>query len=92
MGQAIAGIKHPEAEKTLRGHLDGIWNHPKLWDDDDFLNWVAFDALTCIAHLIEAGAPKSDFEEQVKRLADHACSGNRHSCRNYLSKHYAWMS
>jgi hypothetical protein len=91
IGQAIAHTKHPDAETTLRRHLAALWEHPALWDDADFTNWIGFDATTCIAHLIEVGASPTDFAEQVRRLSQHLCSGNRESCRNFLSKHYSWL-
>jgi len=91
ISQAIAHTKHPDAEVALGRHLVALWSHPSLWDDDTFINWVGFDVTTCIAHLIELGAPPSDFTEQVRQLSEHVCSGNRASCRNFLSKHYAWL-
>src|SRR5262249_30975541 len=53
--QAIAHTHHPDAEITLRRHLEAVWAHDALWNDAEFTNWVAFDATTCIAHLIELG-------------------------------------
>lgn len=91
ISQAIAHTKHPDAEATLRRHLEALWAHPALWDDDDFINWLGFDATTCIAHLIELDVPPFDFTEQVRKLSEHVCSHNRQSCRNFLSKHYAWL-
>lgn len=91
VAQAIAQTKHPNADAALRDHLAVLWAHPALWDAADFLNWVGFDATTCIAHLIELGAPSADFTEQVRQLSEHVCSRNRESCRNYLSKHYSWF-
>ncbi len=91
IAQAIAHTKHPDAEATLRRHLAALWSNSALWKDSDFINWFGFDATTCIAHLIELGAPPSDFAEQVRQLSEHLCSGNRKSCRNFLSKHYAWL-
>jgi hypothetical protein len=91
ISQAIAQTKHPDAEATLRSHLATLWSHSALWDDDTFINWVGFAATTCIAHLIELGASPSDFNEQVRRLSEHVCSGNRNSCRSFLSKHYSWL-
>jgi len=91
VAQAIAQTKHPEAETRLRKHLQSIWAHKSLWDDDKFINWVAFDATTGIAHLIEIGASPADFEGQARQLSRHVCSGNRNSCRNFLSKHYSWL-
>ena len=90
--QGIAITKHPDAEATLRQHLQGVWERPTLWDDDSFLNWVAADAETCIKHLLELGAPAADFEEKVRRLSQHACKGNRESCRRWLSKDYSWLT
>jgi hypothetical protein len=92
IGQAIAITKHPDAESTLRHHLKAIWAHDALWENADFLNWIAFDATTCIAHLIELGARPCDFEDHVRQIAHHICTNNRDSCRNFLSKHYAWLS
>ena len=92
IGQAIAITRHPDAEPTLRHHLDSIWTNGALWDAADFNNWVAFDATTCIAHLIELGAPPSDFEMRVRQLAEHTCARNRNSCRDFLSKHYPWLT
>ena len=88
IAQAIAITKHPLAEATLRQHLNNVWQHEKLWDNDTFLNWVAYDATTCIAHLIELGAPSSDFAEKVRQLAKHPCAKNQDSCRSRLTKHY----
>ena len=89
--QAIAHTKHPEAEVALRNHFEALWSHPSLWQNDAHINWVGFDLTTCIAYLIELGAPPSDFVEQVRRLSEHVCSRNRDSCRNYLSKHFSWL-
>jgi hypothetical protein len=92
IGQAIAITKHPEAESTLRHHLQIILAHRGLWDNAEFSNWVAFDAITCIGHLIELGAEPREFEEHVRQLAEHACAGNRRSSRTFLSKHYGWLT
>jgi hypothetical protein len=91
IGQAIALTKHPNAAPTLRRHLETVWAHSGLWDDTEFTNWVAFDATTCIAHLIELGVAPADFEAPVRQLVKHPCAGNRRSCRNFLSKHYSWL-
>jgi hypothetical protein len=92
ISQAIAHTKHPDADATLRRHLAALWSHPSLWENADFVNWVGFDVTTCIAHLIELGAAPTDFTEQVHRLSEHTCSHNRESCRNFLSKHYSWLT
>ena len=91
LSQAIAHTKHPEAEAALRQHLQDVWAHPTLWDDDPFTNWVAFDARTCIQHLMELGASPADFEGQVRKLSEHVCAGDREGCRDWLSKHYSWL-
>jgi len=91
IGQALAITKHPDAEATLRHHLQAIWAHSAIWDNAEFINYVAFDATTCIAHLIELGAAPADFEEQVRQLERHSCARNRDSCRGFLSKHYSWL-
>jgi hypothetical protein len=89
--QGIALTKHPDAESTLRSHLQSLWKQRSLWDDDKFLNWVAQGAIHCIQYLIELGAPAADFEDQVRRLSQHVCAGNRESCVRWLSAHYPWL-
>jgi hypothetical protein len=89
--QAIALTKHPDAEATLRRHLHSVWKHGALWEPSEFINWVAFDATTCISHLLELGASPAGFEEQVRKLSEHTCPRNRDSCRGFLSKYYSWL-
>jgi hypothetical protein len=89
--QGIAITKHSAAEAALRKRLQVIWASPKLWVDDDFVNWVASEAESCIQYLIELGASPADFEGQVRGLSEHVCRRNRESCRRWLSKHYAWL-
>jgi hypothetical protein len=48
--QAIAIIEHPEAGQTWPKHLRAVWEHPKLWEDDPWLNWVAYMAEKCIKY------------------------------------------
>lgn len=86
--QAIAATKHPEAEATLRRNLAAIWVHPALWANADHINNVAYDAMTCIEHLIQVGASPSDFTEQVRQLSEHVCPGNRDCVRTFLGKYY----
>ena len=90
--QGIAETKHPSADSVLRNHLAALWAYPALWDNADFMNWLAHDTTTCIAHLIKLGAPPSDFSEQAQKLSQHACSRNRAKCHQYLSKHYPEIS
>jgi hypothetical protein len=92
IAQAIGHTRLPDAEAALRRHLAVLWSKPSLWEEDDFVNWVGFEVTTCIEQLIDVGASSSDFTDQVRRLSDHVCSGNRESCRNFLSKHYSWLN
>ena len=78
-------------QRVLRTHLSALWSHPSLWDDDEFINWIAYGATCSIEHLIDVGARPGDFADHVRQLAKHACAGNRDSCRNFLSKHYSWL-
>lgn len=91
ISQGISLTRHPDAERVLRAHLSALWSHPSLWDDDEFINWIAYGATCSIEHLIDVGARPGDFADHVRQLAKHACAGNRDSCRNFLSKHYSWL-
>jgi hypothetical protein len=55
------------------------------------INWVGFDATTCIDHVSKLGTPPSNFTDQARQLSEHVYSGNRESCRKFLSKHYSWL-
>jgi hypothetical protein len=90
--QAIAFTKHSRAESILREHLELLWQHGQLWEDASFINWIAFSATTCIAHLIEVGTPTAHFTEKVHQLSTHVCSRNRESCSIFLAKHYSWLN
>ena len=91
ISQGISLTKHPRAREELSLLLERLWVHPNLWDDDSFTNWHAFDALCCIQHLLDLGAPPEEHESRVRRLFEHKCSGNRDSCSSYLHKYYAWL-
>lgn len=91
LAQAIAGTGHAEAPAVLLRLLEKLWGSPELWEDDDFLNWTAYDATTCIGHLIEIGVPPDELGGKVRELAQHPCEGNRASCRRFLAKHYPWL-
>jgi hypothetical protein len=90
--QGIALTKHPQAEARLRQHLGVVWKQAGLWDDDDWLNWTAYAARTCIEHLLELCVPPGDFEPQVRKLSEHICERNRDDCRRFLSKYYPWLA
>jgi hypothetical protein len=90
--QAIAHTKHPEAAAVVRKQLEIDWQHPDLWKDDDFLNWIACEARCCIEYLIELGDSPADFGEKVRKLSEHVCPHNRDDCRRWLSKHYSWLN
>jgi len=89
--QGISATRHPKAADVLRRHLDALWRHPHLWDDDHFTNWPAFDTICCIAHLLDLGVEPAEFEERVRKLSKHVCAGTRDSCGTFLSKHYPWI-
>ena len=91
IAQGIAETKHPEAEATLRRHLEAVWAQPGLWDDDEFLNWLADEAMQTIQHLLEIGANPADFEARVRQLSAHVCSRNRESCVRFLFQYYPWL-
>ena len=90
--QGIAMTKHPDAASLLRVHLDALWREPSLWDDDSFTNWLAFDAITCIEHLLELGASSDELRGRVELLSRHVCKGTRESVHGFLGKHYPWLA
>ena len=89
--QAVAKTRHPQAAEVIRKHLESLWSHPRLWDQDKFQNFVAFAAICSIQHLLELGERSAQFEEKVKALAMHQCAGSRRSCQNFLKKYFPWL-
>ena len=90
--QAMGLTKHERAQAVIRQHLEALWKDDSLWDDAEFMNWVAFDAVNSIRYLIELGAPSAEFEERVRELSQHSCRRIREKCRQLFAKHYAWLS
>jgi hypothetical protein len=58
---------------------------------DKFLNWVAYDAICCIDHLLDIGFTDNDFEDDVRRLSKHPSEGTIDSLRRRLAKWYPWL-
>ncbi len=92
ISQALSRVKHPAVQRMLREHLASVWEHPDLWKDDRFINWVASNAISTIAGLINAGATPAEFERKVKKLAQHVCTRNREECKRTLGVHYPGMA
>ena len=91
LAQGISLTKHPGSEGVLHSHLTLLWSRPSLWDDDEFINWIAYGATCCIEHLIAVGASPEEFTDRVRALAKHPCAGNRDSCRRALPKYFPWL-
>lgn len=89
--QGIAHTKHPEAAKCLREQLELILADPRIMKPDNFLNRVTYDAICCIAHLIEIGCSPEEFESEVRRLNQHPSKGTRDSLRPHLGKWFTWL-
>ena len=90
--QGIAATKHPLAKEVLSKHLDQLWQHPRIWEDDPFTNWPAFDAICCIQHLLQLGVSPAALEDKVRLLSGHACAGTRESCAGFLHEYYDWLA
>jgi hypothetical protein len=91
IGQAIAHTKHPDAPDALREHLRKTLRDSRLMEPDDFLNWVTYDAICCIEHLLELGLSTSEFEDDVQRISSHPSDGTIDSLRRRLAKWYPWL-
>jgi hypothetical protein len=91
IGQAIAHTKHADAPDTLREHLRKTLRDPRLMEPDGFLNWVTYDAICCIEHLLELGLPASEFEDDVRRISSHPSDGTIASLRRRLATWYPWL-
>lgn len=91
IGQAIAHTKHADAPDLLREHLRKTLGDSRLLDPDDFLNWVTYDAICCIEHLLELGLSTSEFEDDVRRINRHPSSKTIDSLRRRLAKWYPWL-
>jgi hypothetical protein len=91
IGQAIAHTKHADAPHALREHLGKTLADSRLMEPDDFLNWVTYDAMCCIEHLLELGISTSEFEDDVRRISRHPSGGTIDSLRRRLAKYYPWL-
>jgi hypothetical protein len=89
--QALGKTLHPNAAETIGKHLEMLWSHPALWEDDKFQNGIAFGAICSIRHLLELGEQPKQLDEKVKKLATHKCAGSRRTCKNFLQKYFPWL-
>jgi hypothetical protein len=89
--RALGLTQHPEAEATLRRHLQSIVATTATWEDAEFSNKLARGAAYCILSLIKLGVPPVEFDGIVRRLSEHVCERNRQWCRRNFAKHYAWI-
>lgn len=89
--QGISATRHANAGEVLQRHFQDLWSRPNLWDDDQFTNWTAFDAICCLSHLLDLGVDPKEFEAQARQLHAHVCAGSRNACSTFLSRHYAWI-
>jgi hypothetical protein len=88
MLQALTRLRHPNSLDVILEELSSLSAHPALWDDDTFLNWLAYD-LTCgIADALSLGAEPVQFDATVRRVATHPCKGNVDAARWRLSATY----
>jgi hypothetical protein len=86
--QGLAITKQSGASDVLRRRLDVLHVHPEFVTDDKNVNWIALEATTCIAALLQLGVPPAELEETARRLAQHACAGNRQSAALHLRAYY----
>jgi hypothetical protein len=91
IGQAIALTKHPGAAETLRVRLRKTLADSRLMEPDDFLNWVTYDAICGIEHLLDLGLSASEFEEEVRRISRHPSAGTIDALKGRLFKWYPWL-
>jgi hypothetical protein len=91
INQAIAHTKHADAPSLLRERLRTTLEDSRLMAPDKFLNWVAYDAICCIDHLLDIGFTDNDFEDDVRRLSKHPSEGTIDSLRRRLAKWYPWL-
>jgi len=92
INQAIAHTKHEEASNVLRKRLRATLEDSRLMDPDDFVNWVAYEAICCIECLHEGmGFSASEFGDDVRRLNRHPSDGTIDSLRHRLVNWYPWL-
>ena len=89
--QALAGMKHPKAERLVYKHLLRTLDHPQLMAPDDHVNWIADDAICCIGFLLDLGAEPDEFEPAVRKLATHPSERTLDYSWRELRKWYPWI-
>jgi hypothetical protein len=86
--QAIAKTGDPEAHEILKRCFQRIWNSDGLMDDADFCNWVAYDAICCVEHLLELNQEPEPFRTVYETLQTHPCKGTREATERRLAKYF----
>jgi len=91
INQAIAHTKHADATRLLSERLRTTLEDSRLMTPDKFLNWVAYDAICSIDHLLDMGFSANEFEDDVRRLSKHSSHGTIKSLQLRLAKWYPWL-
>lgn len=89
--QAIALANHARSVAVLAAQLDALLETPDLWNDDPFLNWIAYDAACAVEFLLRLGEPPTKYESLVRRLAAHTCTRNAESVRRRFHSIYSGL-
>ena len=86
--QAIAHTGAPEAHAVLRHCFTRIWNTDGLMAPVEFCNWVAFDAICCLAELLQLGEDSEEFRGAYDALTAHPCPTAREDARRWLLRYF----
>lgn len=87
--QAIGIAAHPSAMAVLERQLERLLFEPDVLEADPFPRGLS--AVLCVKYILDLGAPPSDYEERIRRLASHPASVVRSTCRRELRGHFSWL-
>jgi hypothetical protein len=86
--QALALTKDAAALDFLRSCFQRVWNSEGIMQNADFQNWIAFDAVCCMKHMLELGEDIGALRSAYDTLKTHPCDGTRDATQRWLSEHF----
>jgi hypothetical protein len=90
--QALALTKDARALPFLRDRFHRILSNEGLMAKADFQNWIAFDAVCCMEHMLELGQEIEPLRSAYETLRDHPDDGTREQTKLSLTESFEGAS
>lgn len=86
--QALYETYHPDVLPFLRSCFRRIWASEGLMAETDFVNLVAFEAVSCLQYMLQLGEDICLCRNAYETLKHHPDNGTREQANRHLSRYF----